>query len=64
MSNTARYGLPQTGEVLLLTMVHADGPKAGMDWTSGLDCALYSARREHFRISETRLDVQLPVAQK
>jgi hypothetical protein len=31
--------------VFLLTMEHVDGRRAGMVWTSGLDCALYSTNR-------------------
>ena len=42
MNNTWRSDLPHMGEVFLLTMEHVDGRRAGMVWTSGLDCALYS----------------------
>jgi hypothetical protein len=37
-----RSQFPQAGEVFLLTMQHADSRGAGLVWTTGLGCALYS----------------------
>jgi hypothetical protein len=33
---------PRIGEVFILTMEHSDGRRAGLVWTTGLGCALYS----------------------